>query len=307
MKGRRYGLMAVVAAITVIAVLVTAASLPGYLREVGNLHTSFEYAQMYLDDEPYSELIIEYDYVAGHAPSPMAMELLEERVYQYTDKDMVTSIINDVIRYEDTREIYREEDVFLLSNDYKDNQRGGDTMVMHVLYLDGEWKEDNVLGLSYGGDRVVIFVETIFKVAQRSQDAQALEIESSVLVHEFGHHLALVGIGHESDHEDVEYPHHCDESAGKCVMASDIEVKRMGHSEAQPTDFCVLCQEEIDTVRAMEDELGLEEFLTMGVVGGEMIVCIGWIMVLVPKKEDRKKEFEIYKERYNSDFGKGRY
>ena len=180
-------------------------------------------------------------------------------------------------------------------------------MVIHVTYLDGEWKEDNVLGLSYGGDRIVIFMETIINVAQRSQNIQAVDIESSVLVHEWGHLLGLVGIGYESGHEDPEYQHHCDESAGSCVMNADIEIRMGRYSDPPPTDFCVLCQEDMLRIKEMEDEPGLEEYLTIGVIAGIAIVAVGWILVLIPKKEDKKQEFDVYKEHYNEDFGKRNY
>lgn len=299
--------MTLVAVLTVIIVMVTASSLPGYLREVGNLQKPFEYAQMYLHDDPYSELIIEYDYVDGYPPSPAAVELLEQRVYQYTDKRVVTSVIDDVIHYRDTKESYVEEDIFFLAREYKDAQRGGNTMVMHVLYLNGEWKKENVLGLAYGGDRIVIFMETIVRLADRSDSVSVLDIESSVLVHEFGHLLALVGIGYDSEHEDPEYRHHCDESAGRCVMASDVEVKPVGRTQPPPDDFCSNCVEDLARIKNMKDDPGFEEFLTIGVIGGQIIVGLGWILVLKPKKRDRKKEYEAYREHYIGDFEKGHY
>ncbi len=301
---RRHGLMALVAVITAVFVLLTATALPGYIREVGDLYKPFEYAQMYLEDHPYSELIIEYDYVPGFEPSHIAMNTLEEVVYRYTDKREVIHRMDENVALRDTRAVYTEEHIHLLVDNYKSHQRGGESMVLYVLYLDGAWKEENVLGLSYGGDRIVIFMQTIINVSRRSQNLQPHDIESSVLVHEFGHLLSLVGRGYQSDHEDPEYRHHCDESAGPCVMAADVEVSVGRFSVPPPTDFCTLCREDLELIRHMKDDPGIEELITAVVVVGGMVIGIGWIVVLVPKKDHSEEEYILYTEQYRKDFGK---
>ncbi len=301
---RRYGLITLVAVITILMVLVTASSLPGYIRESGNLYKPFEYAQMYLEDDPYSELIIEYDYVPGFEPSHRAMESLGEVVYAYTDKTSVIARVDDQIAFRDTKPIYTEDDIFELVDTYKSYQRGGNTMVLYVLYLDGAWKDENVLGLSFGGDRIIIFMNTIINVARRSQNLNPQDIESSVLIHEFGHLLSLVGRGYHSDHEDPDYEHHCDESAGPCVMAADIEIRMGRYSEPPPTDFCVLCQDDLEKIRHMEDDPGVEELITAVAVISIVVIGISWIVVLKPKKKDKEEEYLLYNEQYSNDMNK---
>ncbi len=301
---KRYGLITLVAVITVIVVLVTAASLPGYIRKTGNLYKSFEYAQMYIEDDTYRELIIEYDYVPGLEPSHRAMDGLKDVVYTYTDKKSVIERTDDQVAFRDTEQIYTEDDVFQLVDTYKSYQRGGNTMVLYVLYLDGTWKEENVLGLSFGGDKIIIFMHTIINVAGRSQNLNPQDIETSVLIHEFGHILSLVGMDHESDHEDPDYEHHCDESAGSCVMAADVQIRMGRYSEPPPTDFCALCQADIEQIRQMEDDPDIEEFITAAALIGQVVIGVGWIVVLVPKKKDKEDEYLLYSEQYGSDLNK---
>lgn len=297
---KRYGYITIVAAVTVVAVLVTASSLPGYIVEKGDLYEPFEYAQMYLNDEPYSKLIIEYDHVPGYQPSYIAMERLEEIITNYTNKTVI-HIVDDEISFRHTRRVYNKEHVFELSDTYKDHERGGDTMVLHVMYLDGRWEEQNVIGLSYRGDRIVIFMETIINIADRSDNLEPHQIESAVLIHEFGHLLSLVGIGYDSEHEDEDNKHHCDESAGRCVMNADVEVRMGRYTEEPPIVFCELCEQDIEYIRQMERSGGVEERITALVIIGIMAVGIGWIVILIPKKEVKEEEYSIYNDHYGND------
>jgi len=283
---------------TVLLIVLSSIYLPAFFRERGDFYTSFEYAQMYLRDDRYTELIIEYNYVLGYPPSPGSKESLITTIEELSDKDSVVDVVGDGITPRLGINEYHRHDIEDIFDSYSHYERKGSTMVLNVLYLDGEWAENpNVLGLSYGGEYMVLFKETIHKVSLTSSNLGVEDVETSVLIHEFGHILGLVGIGYESNHEDDEYEHHCDESAGRCVMSASVEIKMGGYSEEPPTEFCELCLEDIERIRFMEDDWGVEEHLTILVVGGQAAIGAVWVAVCISPKG--KEEYDLYQDYYD--------
>ncbi|MBS3781423.1 MAG: hypothetical protein KGY66_04985 [Candidatus Thermoplasmatota archaeon] len=287
---KNYALLGTIWVIVIVAALITYSFLPGYVREKGDLYEPFEYSQMYLENESYSDLIIEYDYVAGHEPSETAMTILEEKVKNYTDKETVESVVDDQIGVNDTRIAYDKNDISELKESYQDHGRRDNKISMHVLYLNGVWKEnENALGLAKRPYQIVIFDSVIEDLAERNTNLTGEDIEGPVVVHEFGHLLSLVGLSYESEHEDTEYSGHCDESKGECVMAGTVEVKEnMG--EAPPSDFCDLCIEDMEYIREMEDSFGFEDLISYLSISGQYLVGI-WISTVIIGKSSKNRKY----------------
>jgi len=266
----------------IILVAMTFSLFPGFLREKADLYNSTEYAQMYLNDDKYEDLEIEYDYVKGYGPTDGSRNQLIHIINKYCDKNKVEDHIDDKIRNEDRRNFYTEEDIFDLNDEYQDIHREEDTVNIHVLFLDGEWKKDtDVLGLSYDGDKIVIFKQAIMSISSKSS-LDVLEIEKSVIIHEFGHLISLVGINYNSEHEVGD--HHCDQKTGKCAMASSVEVNIGELSEKPPADFCEQCQEDIEEIKEKEIGRGLEEYITYAAIISEVGIFIGISVSLKPEQ-----------------------
>lgn len=294
--------MGIIAVLTVIAIVLSSLYLPAYFREWGDFYTSFEYAQMYLNDDRYDELIIEYSYVQGFPPSDFARETLLSTIEEICHKDSVVETKNEMIPQRPGRNRYDRDGVEDMLEEYRGNERGEGTMVLYVLYLDGEWSDKpNVLGLSFGGQNIVIFKHTIITVTQRSPNLDVEVVESSVLVHEFGHILGLVGIGYDSEHEDKEHKHHCDESQGSCVMSYTVEIRVGEDSEPPPLEFCTLCMDDLELIRTLEDGRGIEEHLTFMVVASQGAIGLIWIAVCLGKKKQDYEHYHQYYDDYEKD------
>ncbi len=284
---KNYALLATIWVIIVVGALITYSFLPAYVKETGDLYEPFEYSQMYLENEPYSDLIIEYDYVEGYEPNETAMKILEGKVENYTDKENIKSVVDNQISENHTDFNYNSDDIAKLNDAYMDYKREGNKISIHVLYLDGYWEEnEDVLGLSKRPYQIVIFRRVIENLADRNLNLTGGDIEAPVLVHEFGHLLSLVGLGYESDHEDQEYPGHCDESEGECVMAAYVEVKE-DTDEKPPLEFCDLCKEDIEKIREMEDSFGFEDLVSYGAISGQYFVGI-WASSVILEKARKK-------------------
>jgi len=295
---KKYYLLVVIWVLVVVTALVTYSFLPAYVKETGDLYQPYEYSQMYLENDRYSEVVIEYDYMRGQEPDETAVMKLEEKVEEYTDKESVESVIDDQISIEEKSASYDSNDISRLKEEYQDHERGGNKIPIHVLYLDGVWEENkDVLGLSQRPEQIVIFNSVISDI----EDNSALEpgdVEGPVLIHEFGHLLSLVGLNYESDHEDHEYPNHCDKSAGECVMAGSVEI-REDMDEAPPDEFCELCEEDLEYIRDLEDPFGFEDLITYISIGGQYTIGIWGSAVLVDSADDQKRR----KVRYVQDSG----
>ena len=159
-----------------------------------------------LQSGKYSKLHIEIDYVSGYEPSSDALDLLRQRINEVTDKNTVTISQNS---FGSTDNSYSLEEILEIENSQRSKFKGGDEFVIHILYLNGEFEDnDNALGIAYKGSSFVMFQEKIEDAAFLFISAQ--DIEKAVLVHEYGHLLGLVNMGYTSphDHEDPDHPHH---------------------------------------------------------------------------------------------------
>ena len=159
-----------------------------------------------LQDNKYSNLHIEINYVSGYEPSYEALDLLRQRINEVTDKNSVT-ISQDSFGSTDTS--YSVEEILDIESSQRKKFKNGDEFVIHILYLNGEFEDnENTLGLAYKGSSFAIFQEKIEDAAFLFISAE--DIEKAVLVHEYGHLLGLVNMGYTSphDHEDQDHPHH---------------------------------------------------------------------------------------------------
>lgn len=302
---KNYLLIITIWMIAVLLIAMTYSFFPGFIREKADLYNSTEYAQMFLNDDEYKNLEIEYDYVEGYEPYEGSRDQFLYIINKYCEKEKIKENLDDKINDDDRKNFYTEEDIYDLDEKYQDTSRHGDTVVIHTLFLDGLWKDDkDVLGLSYEGSKIVIFKQAIIGISQKSLNLEVLDIEKSVIVHEFGHLISLVGINYESNHEVGN--HHCDQEEGPCVMASSVEINIGTFTKEPPTDFCTLCQKDIEKIKNKEIGLGLEEYLTYISMISEVGIFIGISVSIKPEDRYPTRSYD-YNQYYNKDEEKGEY
>jgi predicted Zn-dependent protease len=216
-----------------------------------------DYAKYYLQGSKYTKIIIEIDYVEGYAPSSQAQSCLRNTINQYCDKQ---SIHEEKDGFSSAESSYSDEDIRALENDHRDRQKSGDTIVVYILYLNGKYAEnEDVLGLAYGPSSIAIFMERIYEIEipwWATSFIDHTDYEKSVVVHEFGHLLALVNIGYQSDrsHESSN-EHHCIHE--ECVMYYAIETVSIidlitTEDPEPPYEFCTDCQHDLGKIKSGE-------------------------------------------------------
>lgn len=165
----------------------------------------------YLSSSDYDTWVIEVDSVQGAAPSAGALDLLRSRLMEVADKPGGIEI-----RQSDTLEArggtWSSRDVLDAAARSRDLSTGGDTVVTHLLFLDGQYSTSNVLGVAIGHSTIAIFSQTIRDncTVVNGCLTGSDSVFRAVLVHEFGHAMGLVdnGIPMVNNHEDPENPGH---------------------------------------------------------------------------------------------------
>lgn len=176
----------------------------------------------YVSARDYTKWIVEIDTVRGKEPPGAALTLLQQRLEEVANKPDGIEL-----RKDDTLDprggVWTQEDVLAASGRHKDVATGGNTVSLHLLFVDGQYEQGNVLGATYHRARgdgtvtssgpIVIFSDTIKDTACPPPLGICLNenaIWQAVLVHEFGHAMGLVDLGApmQRDHEDDENPGH---------------------------------------------------------------------------------------------------
>jgi hypothetical protein len=201
-----------------------------------------------LQDKVYSKLHIEINYVTDNSPDSEAIDILKKRIKEVSDK---TSITVSQSAFGSTDNSYSLEEIVNIEKNERERFKSGDTFVIHILYLNGEYQDnDKTLGLAYTGSSFVLFKEKI-------EDASFLlisptDIEKSVIVHEFGHLLGLINNGYKSphDHEDSQHPNHSNNE--ESVMYWAIESQDIGNQldGEPPNEFDA---DDIDDLRLIKE------------------------------------------------------
>ena len=133
--------------ITVILAFATPGCLDGFresLVSCDNITGECKYE--ILRGNEYSRLHIEINYVTGNAPDSDALNLLKQRIKEVTDKSTVTVSQSS---FGSTDNSYTLEEIVDLEASERTEFKGGNTFVVHILYLNGEYSDKITLGIAY--------------------------------------------------------------------------------------------------------------------------------------------------------------
>jgi hypothetical protein len=154
----------------------------------------------YLTNEKYTRWVIEVDYSKGHAPPTALLNLLHSKLAQIVFKSTIEFRLDDAL--DAGSGTWTDAQIRALSKEKLGRKTGGDTVVTHLLFLDGHSEHDTdqgrVLGAAYGHDLIVIFSQSVkdsCKAALVPQLCNPDPYFRAVTMHEFGHALGLVNNG----------------------------------------------------------------------------------------------------------------
>lgn len=201
-------------------------------------------AEAFLEGDSYSTLNLEIDYMEGYEPTQRGLDSLKTFLERHLNKANINIGIPNSIQARG-QNAYSADNIRLLEEDHRDHftSTGSDTLWAYFIIVDGEYTEQNVLGIAYYNTSMAFFGQTIAENSGGIGQDNQYEIEGTVFRHEFGHVLGLVNVGTpmQQDHQDEANGHHCTQE--NCVMyfqtnTTDFFINTMDGPLPDLLEFC---------------------------------------------------------------------
>lgn len=197
------------------------------LQEFSSVAPPGDSARSFLSDQQFDELNLEIDYMPGYEPTERALDSLESFLKKYLNKSTIN--IESPTRIEaGEQNAYSGEDIRNLEEEHRDNYTSydnpdGETLWAYFIFVDGEYDQQNVLGVAYYNTSMAFFGPTIHNNSGDIGQADRYKLEATVFNHEFGHNMGLVANGSpmQENHQDSGNGHHCTED--NCLMYYAVE------------------------------------------------------------------------------------
>lgn len=188
-------------------------------------HTSFPgaSAEAFLTSSRFTDLQVEIDYMQGHEPTSEAISSLQSFLEQRLNKSTISITVTEIPA--GGQSTYTLNNVRTREVDHRDTytESSGSTLYAYMIILDGKYIDDNTLGIAYYNTSAALFGGTIESITGSPPVTPSKEkVERTVINHEFGHLLGLVGSGSplQSEHK-TENSSHC--TTDGCLMEPAIE------------------------------------------------------------------------------------
>lgn len=158
----------------------------------------------------YTSLKIEVQYMPGFQPDAGALNHIQNTLSGILNKPAGITIV--------TKEIPAANNQTLSVNDVitieKNNRTAFTTnseLAIYILYTNGNYTDNNVLGVAYKNTSAVLFGKKINDNSGGIGQASRTKLVATVAEHEVGHLLGLVNIGSpmQTNHQDAAHGNHC--------------------------------------------------------------------------------------------------
>ena len=188
-------------------VLCVALLLPGCASPPGSDPQELTLAAHLIWTRPYPGLLVEVDHAPGRAPQEASLRMLEEVLRDVTDKREVRVLppqpAPDEPRFRDAERNWTTSELLDLHRELfsssSASRRGADGWAfLHVVFLNGRAGEESEFAGLQLSNVVFVFPDTLRRAPAGSplppMDAPGYaRVEQTVLLHELGHALGLVG------------------------------------------------------------------------------------------------------------------
>ncbi len=171
---------------------------PLYVHYTARQFTGAYDTLMLSKHSPYDTILIEVHYQKGAEPYDVSLDILKEKVENYTGKNVIVAKYPDITDIEvsgvinDTVLKGFGDGILRNHTQFRSGWLSG-RMVIYIIYTNAKWEGDansSAAGIAYNADSILIFKDII----------RAQEIETPVLLHEMGH---LWGLEHSNDTDDI--------------------------------------------------------------------------------------------------------
>lgn len=177
-----------------------------------------------LSSGSYKSLKIEIQYMTGYAPDGGAMNHLQSTLSTFLNKPSGITIVTKEISASSSATLNIDQ-VKTIEEQNRTVFTSGDQLGVYILYTSGYFTDNNVLGAAYRNTSLVIFGKNARDNSGGLGQTSRTKLEATVMEHEFGHILGLVGIGSpmQTNHKDAAHGNHCDNTGCLMYYAADTK------------------------------------------------------------------------------------
>ena len=197
------------------------------LPEFSSVQAPGDSAHALLSNEQFTQLNLEIDYMPGYEPTQQALDSLKSFLQRHLNKSTI-NIESPTVIESDNQNAYSTEDIVNIEEEHRDHytdyqNKGDGTLWTYFVFVDGEFTQQNVLGIAYFNTSMAFFGPAIHNNSGGLGQAERYKLEATVFNHEFGHNMGLVANGStmQQDHQDEAHGKHCTQE--NCLMYYTVE------------------------------------------------------------------------------------
>ena len=175
-----------------------------------------------LSAEKYTGLKVEIGYMPGYQPDDQSIQLLQTFLNTYLNKPAGIQVKQTPIKGSSINRL-SIADLVLLEKQNRSVFTQGNIITVYIILANAPFEEEGVLATSYWNTSFALFGSTLYQSSGASGQVSRPKLLTTLLQHEFGHLLGLVGQGSpmQVNHRDEENGAHCDNQS--CLMFYGIE------------------------------------------------------------------------------------
>ncbi|HEY0040353.1 MAG TPA: M12 family metallo-peptidase [Flavisolibacter sp.] len=163
----------------------------------------------------YKSLKVEIQYMAGFAPDAGALNHLQAFLSASLNKPNGINIVLKEITASG-KAVLTADEVHAIEKANRSAFTSNDEIAVYILYTNGEYTDNNVLGVAYRNTSAALFGKKIRDNSGGLGQASRTKLEATVLEHEVAHLLGLVDIGTKMQSPHKANGNHC--SNQNCLM-----------------------------------------------------------------------------------------
>lgn len=179
-------------------------------------------AKDFLTASKYTSLIVELNYMPGFEPDATTLSSFQSFLSTYLNKPDGIVLRKNAIPTSG-KDRLSTTDLVKLEQAHRTAFTYGSTITVHVLLTDAAYSDDETFATSYWNTSFALFGKTVADYSGHPGEISRQQLLATLLQHEFGHLLGLVGQGSpmQQPHRDAANGAHCNNP--RCLMYYAIE------------------------------------------------------------------------------------